>query len=95
MRRDGTENPRAGFFVEYLKDPQATEDAWRGGWFHTGDVVRQDETGMLFFIDRYKNIIAAQARTLPRRRSRRRCWDMRPSRRSRSWPSADEVREEK
>jgi acyl-CoA synthetase (AMP-forming)/AMP-acid ligase II len=57
VRRHGTENPRAGFFVEYLKDPQATEDAWRGGWFHTGDVVRQDETGMLFFIDRYKNII--------------------------------------
>ena len=57
VRRHGTDNPRAGFFVEYLKNPQATAEAWRGGWFHTGDVVRQDETGMLFFVDRNKNII--------------------------------------
>lgn len=41
----------------YLKNPQATADAWRGGWFHTGDVARQDQTGMLFFVDRNKNII--------------------------------------
>jgi acyl-CoA synthetase (AMP-forming)/AMP-acid ligase II len=57
VRRHGTEDPRVGFFVEYLKNPQPTADAWRGGWFHTGDVVRQDETGMLFFVDRNKNII--------------------------------------
>ena len=57
VRRHGTDNPRSGFFVEYLKNPEATAEAWRGGWFHTGDVVRQDETGMLFFVDRNKNII--------------------------------------
>ncbi len=57
VRRHGTEDPRAGFFIEYLKNPEATAEAWRGGWFHTGDVVRQDETGMLFFVDRNKNII--------------------------------------
>lgn len=57
VRRHGTEDPRAGFFVEYLKNPEATAEAWRGGWFHTGDVARQDETGMLFFVDRNKNII--------------------------------------
>lgn len=51
------ENPRRGFFRDYLKNPQATEDAWRGGWFHTGDVVTQDETGMLFFVERAKNLI--------------------------------------
>ena len=50
-------DPRKGFFSGYLKDAAATEDAWRGGWFHTGDVVRQDPDGMLYFVDRKKNII--------------------------------------
>ncbi|MGH7068507.1 MAG: AMP-binding enzyme, partial [Acetobacteraceae bacterium] len=49
--------PRKGFFSGYLKDPEATAEAWQGGWFHTGDVVVRDETGMLFFMDRKKNII--------------------------------------
>jgi crotonobetaine/carnitine-CoA ligase len=56
VRRKGP-NPRRGFFSGYLKNPQATDEAWRGGWFHTGDVVRQDESGMLCFVDRKKNII--------------------------------------
>ena len=56
VRRCG-DNPRLGMFREYLKNPEATAEAWRGGWFHTGDVVRQDETGMLYFVDRNKNII--------------------------------------
>ncbi|MBF0277033.1 MAG: AMP-binding protein [SAR324 cluster bacterium] len=50
-------NPRMGFFSGYLKNEQATEEAWRGGWFHTGDVVRQGADGMLYFVDRQKNII--------------------------------------
>jgi len=50
-------DPRAGFFAGYLKNSEATEDAWRGGWFHTGDVVRQSADGMLYFVDRKKNII--------------------------------------
>lgn len=55
--RHSASTPRKGFFSGYLKDPQATEEAWRGGWFHSGDVVVSDETGMLFFMDRKKNII--------------------------------------
>ena len=55
--RHSAENPRHGFFSGYLKNEKATEDAWRGGWFHTGDVVRQDASGMLFFVDRKKHII--------------------------------------
>lgn len=51
------EDPRRGFFAGYLKNTEATEEAWAGGWFHTGDTVTQDETGMLFFVDRKKNII--------------------------------------
>ncbi len=50
-------DPRRGFFAGYLKNPAATEEAWRGGWFHTGDVVRQAPDGMLYFVDRKKNII--------------------------------------
>jgi acyl-coenzyme A synthetase/AMP-(fatty) acid ligase len=57
VRWGGPEGPRHGFFSGYLKDPAATEQAWRGGWFHTGDVVRREPDGMLVFVDRKKNII--------------------------------------
>lgn len=57
VRWGGPEGPRHGFFSGYLKNPEATAEAWKGGWFHTGDAVRQDESGMLFFVDRKKNII--------------------------------------
>ncbi|HYM30164.1 MAG TPA: AMP-binding protein [Candidatus Cybelea sp.] len=50
-------DPRDGFFSGYLKNAEATAEAWRGGWFHTGDVVRQSADGMLYFVDRKKNII--------------------------------------
>ena len=55
--RHSAATPRKGFFSGYLKDERATEEAWRGGWFHTGDTVRQDADGMLHFVDRKKNII--------------------------------------
>jgi crotonobetaine/carnitine-CoA ligase len=55
--RHGAEAPRRGFFSGYLKNEAATEEAWRGGWFHTGDVVRQDASGMLVFVDRRKHIV--------------------------------------
>jgi crotonobetaine/carnitine-CoA ligase len=55
--RHRAENPRKGFFSGYLNDPEATETAWRGGWFHTGDTVTMDASGMLYFVDRKKNII--------------------------------------
>jgi acyl-CoA synthetase (AMP-forming)/AMP-acid ligase II len=50
-------DPRYGFFAGYFKDEAATEHAWRGGWFHTGDVLRRGEDGQLHFVDRSKNII--------------------------------------
>lgn len=55
--RHSAERPRYGFFAGYLKNEAATEESWTGGWFHTGDIVRQDATGMFQFVDRKKNII--------------------------------------
>jgi acyl-coenzyme A synthetase/AMP-(fatty) acid ligase len=55
--RSAEADPRAGFFTCYLGNPTATEEAWEGGWFHTGDVVRQDADGNLYFVDRWKNVI--------------------------------------
>jgi acyl-CoA synthetase (AMP-forming)/AMP-acid ligase II len=50
-------DPRYGFFAGYLKDEQATAEAWDRGWFHTGDIVRRDVHGRLHFIDRRRNVI--------------------------------------
>ena len=51
------DDPRKGFFSGYLKDPKATEEVWNNGWFHTGDMVRRAPDGMLYFVDRRKNIV--------------------------------------
>jgi acyl-CoA synthetase (AMP-forming)/AMP-acid ligase II len=50
-------DPRKRFFSGYLKDEAATAAAWKGGWLNTGDVVRQDEAGYLYFVDRKKAIV--------------------------------------
>lgn len=42
---------------EYWGKPEATETAMAGGWFHTGDVVRMDEEGYFFIVDRVKDMI--------------------------------------
>ena len=41
----------------YFKDPERTAAVFDGGWVHTGDVVRRDATGNLFFHDRIKDMI--------------------------------------
>jgi acyl-CoA synthetase (AMP-forming)/AMP-acid ligase II len=56
VRRSGAD-ARAGFFAGYYKDAAATEAAWEGGWFHTGDVVRVGDDGSFYFVDRRKNVI--------------------------------------
>jgi acyl-CoA synthetase (AMP-forming)/AMP-acid ligase II len=55
--RHSAATPRKGFFSGYLKNEEATEEAWRGGWFHTGDAVVRDVSGRFYFVDRKKNII--------------------------------------
>ena len=41
----------------YWDKPQETAEALRGGWFHSGDLVREDEDGYLFVVDRVKDMI--------------------------------------
>ncbi len=41
----------------YYKRPEATAEAMRGGWFHSGDLAYFDEDGDLFIVDRKKDMI--------------------------------------
>jgi long-chain acyl-CoA synthetase len=41
----------------YLRNPEATEVAFAHGWFHSGDVGHFDDDGVLWFADRYKDVI--------------------------------------
>jgi long-chain acyl-CoA synthetase len=41
----------------YWQRPDATADAMRGGWFHSGDMARTDEDGYFYIVDRKKDLI--------------------------------------
>jgi fatty-acyl-CoA synthase len=41
----------------YWDKPEETEEAFAGGWFHSGDLVRIDEEGFIFVVDRVKDVI--------------------------------------
>ncbi len=46
-----------GLMDGYFGRPQATAEAWRNGWFHTGDAFRRDEGGNFYFVDRMKDAL--------------------------------------
>lgn len=46
-----------GVMMGYWRQPQATADAMRGGWFHTGDMAVMNEDGTFLIVDRRKDII--------------------------------------
>jgi acyl-CoA synthetase (AMP-forming)/AMP-acid ligase II len=46
-------------FTGYWKDPAATAQAFRNGWFLTGDIGRFDEDGYLYVVDRKKDMIVS------------------------------------
>ena len=41
----------------YYRNPEATEEAFRDGWFHSGDSCTYDEDGLRIMVDRYKDIV--------------------------------------
>ena len=41
----------------YWRNPEATAEALRDGWFHTGDMARQDKEGYYYIVGRYKDMI--------------------------------------
>ena len=41
----------------YWQRPDATEEAMRSGWFHSGDMARTDEDGYFYIVDRKKDLI--------------------------------------
>jgi acyl-CoA synthetase (AMP-forming)/AMP-acid ligase II len=41
----------------YYLDEAATKEAFRGGWFHSGDSCVYDESGLRIMVDRYKDIV--------------------------------------
>jgi fatty-acyl-CoA synthase len=41
----------------YWGKPEETAEAFRGGWFHSGDLCRIDDEGYLFVVDRIKDVI--------------------------------------
>ncbi|MFC1415095.1 long-chain-fatty-acid--CoA ligase [Streptacidiphilus cavernicola] len=41
----------------YHRNPEATAEALRGGWLHTGDLAYRDADGFLFLVDRVKDLV--------------------------------------
>jgi fatty-acyl-CoA synthase len=48
-----------GIMDGYWHQPEATKEALRGGWFHTGDMATWNEDGYLLIVDRKKDIIVS------------------------------------
>jgi fatty-acyl-CoA synthase len=48
-----------GIMAGYWRQPEETDLAFRGGWFHTGDLATLDDDGYLLIVDREKDIIVS------------------------------------
>jgi fatty-acyl-CoA synthase len=48
-----------GVMQGYWQQPEATAQAFRGGWFHTGDMATMTEDGYILIVDRAKDIIVS------------------------------------
>ena len=59
--------PRPAVFAGYHDNPEATAQAFRGGWFHTGDLGRLDERGLLYITGRESDMyISGGSNVYPR-----------------------------
>jgi len=50
---------------QYFKDPARTAEAWRGGWFHTGDAAKVDAAGYITIVDRITDVIRCGSEMVP------------------------------
>lgn len=41
----------------YYRMPEKTAEAWRNGWFHTGDAVREEADGSIYWVDRFSDLL--------------------------------------
>lgn len=48
----------------YWNLPDATKNALRGGWLHTGDVAHMDDEGYIFIVDRLKDMIISMGENI-------------------------------
>ena len=55
--RTPRENPHPGLFLGYYKDKEKTDEAWRGGVYHTGDLAWKDEDGYYHYVGRADDVI--------------------------------------
>ena len=46
-----------GLVVEYYNDPENNAEAWRGGYYHTGDLAWRDEDGYYWYVGRADDVI--------------------------------------
>ena len=60
LRQNGEVCARGGnLMIGYWNRPKETEDAFRDGWYHTGDEGHFDENGYLYLVDRVKDMIVS------------------------------------
>ncbi|MBA7659482.1 Long-chain-fatty-acid--CoA ligase [subsurface metagenome] len=67
VAEDGKDVPRGevgelivkgnGVMQEYYKNPERTTETIKHGWLYTGDIVRMDEEGFIYLVDRKKDVI--------------------------------------
>lgn len=48
----------------YWNNPEATAEAFAGGWFHSGDLVRMDSDGYVWVVDRKKDMIISDGENI-------------------------------
>lgn len=53
-------SPRpVGLMIQYKGDPEKTEEAFDGGWYHTGDIAERDENGVFTYVGRADDVFKA------------------------------------
>ena len=53
-----------GVMLCYYKNPEATAEVLRDGWLYTGDMARMDEDGLIYLVDRKKDVVISGGENL-------------------------------